>query len=243
MFLGVSSVSKTLLGERIHVPIEIGALRPLLFNPLYSAYCPEQDILRLFLGRLQLTDLVYDVGAFVGIHTLLSSRVARSVVAIEPNPTMFKTLQRTVQDNQATNITSVQVAIGSRTGAAELFFHGSASSLRPNRDSSGHHTSVELTTLDDLAKANGETPDAIKIDVEGAELEVLRGANRCLAASRVIWVEVHSTKLPLFDSRPDEIWKMLGDHGYEETCQYQAFRGGQRDDERVHVIFEKRASF
>ena len=233
-FLGVSSVSKTLLGEQIRIPLEIGALRPLLFSPTYSAYCPEQDALKLFLGRLHPTDLVYDVGASVGVSALLFSRIARAVVAIEANPSAFQVLQRTVRVNQATNITSVQVAVGARVGEAMFFLQGTSSSLRLD-DQGTLRTTVQLETLDTVAMANGETPDAIKLDVEGAELDVLAGADKCLAECRVVYVEVHLSKLPLFGARPEEMWKALEAHGYKEVCQYPANHQGQPDDTRLHV--------
>ena len=239
--VGVTSVSKTLLGERIRVPIEMGALRPLLLDHSYTAYCPEPEVLRTFLGLIRSTDLVYDVGAFVGIDSVLFSRVGGAVVAIEPNPSTFEVLQETVRANRATNIVAVSVAAGSSDGEAGFEMQSSSSRLRLDQPA-GNRTTVKVESLDTLATARGATPDAIKIDVEGAELEVLRGADKCLSKCRVLCIEVHLTKLPLSDGSPEGIWTLLKNYGYGEICRYPGICQGQPDETRVHVIFERPTS-
>jgi FkbM family methyltransferase len=134
---------------------------------------------------------VVDVGAWWGPWTYWLSRKAAHVVTIEPVPHLAAFLRRVT----AENVDLIETALSDRPGVTELFVPtgGSGSEGRSTIEplvASGERSKVEvkLTPLDDLDLRDVAF---IKIDVEGHELPVLRGAQRTLTQHRpVILIEI-----------------------------------------------------
>lgn len=133
---------------------------------------------------------VFDVGANIGLSALEFARAADSmadVIALEPHPDTAARLTANLARNKCSNVRIVHSAIGERTGT--ITFHESA---QPTLSSASivprdlvRSFEVPLTTLDQLwADAGRPTVSAVKIDVEGGELEVLRGGAALVAACR-----------------------------------------------------------
>lgn len=172
---------------------------------------------------------VFDVGAHVGALTMLFSKLAGSgaVHAFEPAPAAFDELQSAVTRAQAINVVPNRRALSDRPGRVRLHCYGGPfqafNSLadRPLADygvDAGpvRHEAVEATTLDAYcAAANVERIDLLKIDVEGAELQVLRGAEAMLAARRIGCVAFEFGQAT-FDmgNNPREITALFDLHGY-----------------------------
>lgn len=127
-----------------------------------------------------------DVGANIGIYTLLgASRVGPSgrVYAIEPGPENLEYLKHNIHLNNFRNITVLPIAAGSRSEQREFFLRSvrSHDSLYlSSRKESYQSIMVEVARLDDLIDA---PVDLIKMDIEGAELEALTGANPMVTRS------------------------------------------------------------
>jgi FkbM family methyltransferase len=135
---------------------------------------------------------VLDIGAHQGLYTLLASkRVGSSgrVFSFEPSPRERRALRLNLALNFFRNVAVQALALGSQETTAELFVvQGSqtgCNSLRPpDVLSSTKPVRVRVTTLDQWLPLNGiQNIDFIKLDVEGAELEVLRGAQNFLLRS------------------------------------------------------------
>jgi FkbM family methyltransferase len=133
---------------------------------------------------------VLDIGAHHGLYTLLASRKvgpSGRVMAFEPSPREYGILIRHLRLNGCLNVQTWQCALGSRNGKAELFLvegqETGCNSLRPPKVSEPTRSiSVPVLTLDScLQREKMETVHFIKLDVEGAEIEVLRGAEQLLA--------------------------------------------------------------
>lgn len=128
-------------------------------------------------------DAFFDVGSNSGFHTLVGARAVGSaglVVAIEPDPEYAAEIECQAALNGFDHVTVVRKAV-----VADL----SEPSLPGNGDA------VTPTTIDQLAREFGP-PTLIKIDVEGLELEVLRGAVTTLREHRpIVVVEAHSSEL------------------------------------------------
>jgi FkbM family methyltransferase len=162
----------------------------------------EQDV---FARTVRPGDVVYDLGANVGFYTLLAAKLAGPtgrVVAFEPVPRNLGYLRRHLALNQCENVSVVAAAVSDRSGTAR-FRDGPAHTVGAlARDERGYD--VEVIALDDYcvgptshgSTSHGPAPRVIKIDVEGAEADVLRGATRVLREARpIVLLSTHSTPL------------------------------------------------
>jgi FkbM family methyltransferase len=151
-------------------------------------------------------DIVVDVGAHVGHYTLISSkRVGQNgkVVAIEADPDNFEMLNRNIKLNGLTNVIPLNYAVYSEVSKLKLYVPGEESgftiynTIMVNRAKPEEKfIEVNANTLDNLLQQNGIEQGQvnwIKIDVEGAEFEVLKGATRILSKSKdiALLIEVH----------------------------------------------------
>lgn len=166
-----------------------------------------------------------DAGAFIGRHSLAYARAVGPrgrVVAIEPLPANFRLLLENVELNGYSHVTCIPYALGSEEGEAWLSYEGETSTASTKRRLV-EHCRVPQQTLDHLLEQLGiESIDLVKIDVEGAELDLLEGSGKILAASpraRLV-VEVHE-RLPAANC-PVHHW--LAARGYE----VQLLEEGQR---------------
>ena len=136
---------------------------------LLGEYSPvESRFLQLLLGE---DDVAVDVGANVGALTIPMAHVAKKVYAFEPQSEIFKMLEKNVQSNGlGEKVVLVQAACGEKEGKASM-------ALR-QEGNWGSATVVEGDEVDvvRLDSAIDEKVDLLKIDVEGFEVEVLRGA-------------------------------------------------------------------
>ena len=140
---------------------------------------------RRFVREVKVGHTVYDIGANVGSYTLLAARLVGPdgfVVAIEPLPANLRYLERHVRLNDLENVHVVPAAATDRVRT--LRFQGTADRVTSHIAADGDII-VDGTTVDELAGRDGmRAPDVMKIDVEGAEVDVLRGATRTLATKR-----------------------------------------------------------
>lgn len=132
-------------------------------------------------------DTVIDAGANVGYLSLLGARLvgpAGVVVAIEPFPDAFSLLQRHIRLNAAANVVPLQVGLSDRAGKAR-FREGPHNSTGVIAEDGT--IEIETVTLDALVEAGAWAPPSVlKIDVEGAEERVLRGAGETLRRHRPV---------------------------------------------------------
>jgi FkbM family methyltransferase len=176
-----------------------------------------EDELRFVRGWFPEGGTAIDVGANYGCYTLsLAKRCGPTgrVIAFEPGASVAAILERSVQANGFEQIRIVQAAVSDRSGTGWLR-HLHTSELgelaEPGSDE-GPGESVDLVSLDDhLAASPVDRLDYLKIDAEGAELAVLRGAESSLAAhSPLVMVElIHSGRLNV------GLCEALRQHGFD----------------------------
>ncbi len=207
--------SRTLLGKILRLPLSLippetelrilrGPLRGKKWIVGAAAHACwagtyEVDCLRAFAVAVSPGATVYDVGANVGIYTLLASlRAGPSgrVYAFEPAERNLRYLHRHVALNQAQNCFILETTVSNTDGTRRFSaatWDSSMGRLSPNGE-----LLVPSTTLDTCVYGEKtlRPPGIIKIDVEGAEWEVLQGANRILAEFHpAVFLEVHGTQL------------------------------------------------
>jgi len=166
-------------------------------------------------------DCIYDIGANVGLHTIYYSHVAIRVVAFEPHPENYARLCANIALNGRNNIDARPVAVSDRNGELPFFtLPGPASQVNILTDhldlrrDTFHFQKIFVQTvrLDDLRLP---PPNLIKIDVEGAEMNVLRGARACIQKYKpILHVEVHPALLHLFNTSARQIRDFLTELGY-----------------------------
>jgi FkbM family methyltransferase len=168
-------------------------------------------------------DVFIDVGAHVGYFTLLAaSRVGPSgtVLSIEPNPIAVDQLSRNVSRSGLQNVLTAHTACGDSHDPVRLYLHTesntSMASLSSANAASGVAVDVSCTPLDDLCMERGlARVSLVKIDVEGAELSVLRSMTRLLRHMRpVVVLELEPRLLASFGTTSDSIVSFLADHDY-----------------------------
>jgi FkbM family methyltransferase len=151
-------------------------------------------------------DIVVDIGAHMGRYTIISSkRVGTNgkVVAIEAHPGNFEMLNRNIKLNQLTNVIPLNYAVYSKETKIKLYLPEEDSgftiynTIMSNRaGTEDKFVEVNANTLDCLLQLNQireEEVNWVKIDVEGAEFEVLKGATNVLTKSKdiALLIEIH----------------------------------------------------
>src|SRR6202795_3230837 len=137
-----------------------------------------------------------DVGAYIGPYTILAARAsgaAGRVLALEPDPKNRRQLHKNLALNGITNCTVVPLAAWSRTGQIGWRKADQPDWHRASEEANTHTT--EAITLDDLvARHRLDRVDWIKMDIEGGEVEALRGAQMTLQRFQPnLFIEIHET--------------------------------------------------
>ena len=177
--------------------------------------------------------VVYDIGAFHGLLTLLFSRKARQVVSFEPNSRNYARLSDNVHLNKLSNVTMRKLGLGAQTQVASMEWDPMVpgGARVGEQASSGAQTEqVQIRTLDEEVANNLPPPDFIKIDVEGLELDVLRGArNTLLSAAPDLFIEIHGDTMAEKKRNAAEVAAFVMSVGYSDLHHIesgQAIDGG-----------------
>jgi FkbM family methyltransferase len=168
---------------------------------------------------------VVDVGANIGIYTLWASlRVGPtgSVHAFEPAPEPYAQLQRNVELSGASNVRTIRAAVAYVEDVSKLYIKDSAAPNRGQASLTPHpylpkHVDVPCVRLDsEVSSGKTPPPDVVKIDAQGAELDVIRGAASCIRAHHPhLMVRLYAPDAPATNDRPVIAQQLLLDHGYE----------------------------
>jgi FkbM family methyltransferase len=146
----------------------------------------EPYMVDLFQSLAVGSDAILDIGANIGCTAILFGQISKTVHAFEPSSTTFAFLQRNVQMAGMENITSHNFGLGLEAGEFTLTFAPSNRSggfVSNKTQASNGHTieKIEIRETDiAIESLNIQKIDFIKIDVEGFEGQVLRGATRTL---------------------------------------------------------------
>jgi FkbM family methyltransferase len=224
----------------------------------YNIYCPlnkedfivmtrhEDDIIERFLPKQG--DIVVDIGAHMGRYTIIGSKRVGAqgrVVAIEAHPENFEMLNRNIKLNQLTNVIPLNYAVYSKETKIKLYLPSGESgftkynTIMPNWiNTQEKFVEVNANTLDYLLQLNKirqEEVNWIKIDVEGAEFEVLKGATNVLSKSKdvAILMELHG---PPHIYRP-KVEELVNLYNFKIE-----FEKSYEENGSMHIIMQKSAS-
>jgi FkbM family methyltransferase len=177
------------------------------------------DEIQYFERFVQTNWHIADVGANQGIYTLFFSRLAPlgSVYAFEPDPSLFASLKENMRRNGANNLSLFNVAAASQT--AKLSLRPGLLNRGDNRIVGAERLAFDAIEVDAIA-LDGAIPDLkldlLKIDVQGFEVEVLRGAKKLLQTNPnlLILIEFWPHGLRNAGSEPEELLEILRNAGF-----------------------------
>jgi FkbM family methyltransferase len=182
----------------------------------------EPHVVQALERFLKRGDCCMDVGANLGYFTSVMSNLVGEegeVIAFEPLPANIKVLEENIALEGLTNVRIEAKAVGDSIGTASLLIQGDTdftgtASLAEVYDWGGERTnvSVQVVTLDSYVAGLRKAPSLLKMDVEGAELMALQGANTLLSTRRpILLIEIHGWGSPL----SDEVVGLLKKHQYD----------------------------
>lgn len=165
----------------------------------FGTYFLEEDLLAVWGERARGAGVVFDIGANAGIYSLaaLAANPGVAVHAFEPTPEIAERLRRSREMNGLKGLRVCEAAVGAAEGNAELVQcsgGGDNEGMNYVRPGSEGGATVRVETVDGYCEREGiARVDLMKIDVQGAEADVLRGAAGMLAAGRVgcIFIELN----------------------------------------------------
>jgi FkbM family methyltransferase len=195
----------------------------------------EEELLQYFSPKEG--DVVIDVGAAFGIYTMIASKKVGpkgKVVAIEPQPEIFKLLNCNIKLNKLFNVVPLNYATYSTATKLKLYSNYSVISERPGKNNPGF-LEVSGNTLDYLISQVEEVKKInwIKIDVEGAEFEVLKGATGILSKSTDISLLIEIHNISNGKNYYDTIKKFLSNYNFKIDFE-KIYDTGER-----HIIVRK----
>jgi len=163
----------------------------------------EPSATKSYLEHLSPGDHVIDIGSNLGYYLVLAAeRVGSSgrLLGFEPAPAVYEILERNVRRSRHGNIRVEQCAIGAKVGSLQFYeseVPNWGSLFQDSRLQQTGATTVKVKTVDDIVcGAPGFHPDALRMDVEGAELMVLEGARDVLRRYKpCLFIEFHNFAL------------------------------------------------
>ena len=178
---------------------------------------------RFLRSILQPGDVVLDIGANFGWYTLLFSQTVGEsgrVHAFEPIPRNYEILRENCELNQAPNVVLNNLAVGAESGERDLYLPDTGASgafqLHPYRK--GYETfRCRVQALDEYVQQHGiDHIGLIKVDIEGAEFEMLHGATKVLEMKpEPLWLlEVQAKSCQLFGHTPRAVFNLMHRLGY-----------------------------
>jgi FkbM family methyltransferase len=165
---------------------------------------------------------VLDIGANIGYYSLILARKVGEngrVYAFEPEPENFELLKKNVAINHYQNIIPVNMAISDTNGISRLYINETNKGDHRLYDSGNKRSfiTVEKIKLDDYFKGQPQTNiDVIKMDIQGSELQALKGMTNLLLNSKklILVLEFWPFGLNCAGSNPEELIDFLTEMGF-----------------------------
>ncbi len=176
-----------------------------------------------YLKHLNNKSIAIDCGANVGEISLKLAKTGAKVYAFEPNPFAFKRLTERVKN--FSNVTCINKGVWDKNITTELFFHemaegdeefwsfGSSIIKQKGNVNKGRSVEVELVDLTGFIESLNQNIDLLKIDIEGAECEVLEKffEKDLHEKVKITLVETHDGKIPGQKEKTDRVRKIISD--------------------------------
>lgn len=209
---------------------------------------------KLIKDKLKSGDIFIDVGAYIdGWHSLVAAkRVGNQgkVYTFEPHPIYYQRLSQNVKLNKFKNIKLEQVAVSNKIGLKTFYVAENLSSFYRKHivgyNNKQKPIKVKTTTLDHYIQTNKiDKINLVKVDVECAEMEVLKGARKLLSRKNApdLLIEVVDTYLKIAGSSEKEVLQFLRSFGYKaytlEPSGLSLYNGISSKRDGVNLFFSR----
>ena len=214
--IGEDTISVDVHGQKMYVNAAFGIT-------LLSAgtYLSERLMTNLFTKLLTEGMIVVDIGAHVGYYTLLAARAVGDkgkVFCFEPDPSNYALLLKNIEENNYNNVVPVQKAVTDITGSIKLFIAKDPSNHSIGSDNPQQKSIVvDSITLDEFFAGREYPIHLLKIDVEGAEMAVLKGMSNIITNNPELRVltEFNTEALERVGCSPTEYLGKLVNYGFD----------------------------
>lgn len=189
----------------------------------YHEFKSERENINIIMNDMSDDDVFYDIGANIGIYSCLLSQAypGAEILAFEPSPPAFDYLNQHADLNGG-EIKRFQMVISNVDDNVEFFIDSSDPMARMSSLMDGgkdvEYESVEVPSkkLDTLIREQAlPNPTVIKIDVEGAEFDVLNGMSEAIDSVRLLYCEIHHDEIEGFGATGERVKQFLYSKGFE----------------------------
>jgi FkbM family methyltransferase len=196
---------------------------------------------------------IIDIGAHVGLYSVFMQKLSGgNVYSFEPTPSTVAILKKTIALNKAaSNIEVIEAAVSDTTGKAHFKIDRQPASVsnslvRYKRTENLETCEVDVISIDDFVAQRKIKIDFIKIDAEGAELGVLRGAENTLLDQRPVMIlALHPEAIAARNETNEMIWLILKKMNYSFLYDGKAISKKDFDENKelfdVHLVPMERA--
>ncbi|HMQ70803.1 MAG TPA: FkbM family methyltransferase [Ignavibacteria bacterium] len=209
---------------------------------IYLNHVFEQTVTKFFLSKLKPDMCVIDVGSDNGYYSIIFGKLVGDrgkVISFEPIPWAYERTLENVKLNNLNNVVVNNFALSDENGFAFMIDPGNDSRISTNSDAESilGKMEIKLEKFDDYLLKNPEKKiDFIKIDCEGAEMNILLGMKDVIDIfNPKFLVEIHREKLKLFDKTEVDIFNFMEGQGYKHEIINKVDGG----IEEYHVYFYK----
>lgn len=166
---------------------------------------------------------IFDIGAHIGLYSIPTSSVIDKgalIYAFEPSLTNRSYLEKHISFNNVNNVKVIPYIVGDESLNEVIFYENrdvdpmSSVMIRKNFDLYNKTTKRQVS-LDDFCSASGVVPEIIKIDVEGSEMKVLKGAENILKKYKpILFLSIHPRILSLMGLPIESLTQFIDSLGY-----------------------------
>jgi FkbM family methyltransferase len=182
----------------------------------FSYFCwrsPEMvKELDFFISQASRFEEFVDVGANHGIFSLVFLKLNPEgrALSVDPSPLAHAIRERNCSLNgMESSLISKQVACGAAEGVVRMHFNWHHLEVSGKGDETLESVTIPVIPLDDLCAEAGISPKIVKVDVEGFELDALKGAEATLRTAKLLLLEIHPELLDKLSVHPSEIFDWL----------------------------------
>lgn len=157
-------------------------------NLAIFGYEHEKFELNLFKNSLKKGDVVLDMGANIGLYSLAAAKIVGNsgkIYSFEPDPITFKNLKKNIESNKYNNVELINKAVSNKTGtitftSSENITSRSKNHIKTADEQEKNSIKIHTIKMDDFFENKNNVINVIKMDIEGAEFEALKGMKKII---------------------------------------------------------------